>query len=125
MREIIFEEKRYYITEKEWQQLLKRFDPDGEISREYGREITNIPCICVDNIACIGCNLDNPRGTHENCMLMVAAVLECDTYRIWDTIFFHHSRLSWPITGHDKALEAKGKIYKALLGLKKVPRRKK
>ena len=115
MRQFTFQDKTYKMNERDWKQLVKRFDVDKAV-KDKDRWFIDVECICkYYGFDCKGCPFHPKRD------------LSCDDWleSIFGDYLYYHIRLGlWDIHWFDRdneqARQEINKIRQALLDMRRL-----
>lgn len=81
MRQITYEGVEHILSERNWKQLLRRFDARGASLNQFGYIIIHANSICVNReYKCIRCPLRDPHKKTNSCTYLFRRIIGEDLF---------------------------------------------
>lgn len=118
MRLIRFEDRTYKISEKDYAQLMRRFDAGKAFLSFLGYFIIPVSLICAKRLGkCSKCSLSDPRKKVNSCTLFFKKILGEKSFGY---LHFFDNGVLWDPRFDGEARRALQHLREALSGAKKL-----
>jgi hypothetical protein len=118
MRLITYEGVEHKLSERNWKQLLRRFDANKAILNVFGYYIIRVNSICVNrDYKCIRCPLRDPHKRTNSCTYLFRNVIGED---LFPYVHLYDSGVMWEPKNDAEARRALQRVMDILLPAKKV-----
>jgi hypothetical protein len=122
VRLITFEGVDHRLSEKNWQQLLRRFDAGKSKPYAYGYNFIRVNSICVNRgYKCIRCPLRDPHKRINSCTYMFKKIIGKDLFPYLNML---DCGIIWDQKHDTQVREALQKVTDVLSSAEKVPGKK-
>jgi hypothetical protein len=123
MRLITYDGVEHRLSERNWRQMLRRFDARRAVLNSFGYYFVPGKSICVTRAyKCIRCPLRDPRKKTNSCTYLFEKIIGED---ILSRVHLRDSGIAWLPEDDDKARLALRKVTGVLHGAVPYQRRKK
>ena len=119
MRLIKYDGAEYLLTEKNWKQMLHRFDASRATLNAFGHYFVHGSSICVArDYKCIRCPLRDAHKKVNSCTYLFEHIIGDD---LLPYVHLRDSGILWLPEDDAKAREALGRVVNVLLEAETVP----
>jgi hypothetical protein len=118
MRLITYEGVEHTLSERNWKQLLRRFDASRATLNCYGFFINRVNSICVNrNYKCIRCPLRDPHKKINSCTYLFRRVIGED---LFPYVHLYDVGVMWDPKYDSEARQALQRVTDVLSSAKKI-----
>jgi hypothetical protein len=118
MRQITFEGVEHKLSERNWKQLLRRFNPQKASLNAFGYYTVRGNSICVNReYKCIRCPLRDPHKRINSCTYLFRRIIGED---LFPYVHLYDFGVMWAPKYDEEVRQALQRVTDVLLGAEKV-----
>jgi hypothetical protein len=121
MRLLTFEGVEHRLSEKDWKQLLRRFDAKKSKLNQFGYNFIQVNSICVNRgYKCIQCPLRDPHKRINSCTYLFRKIIGKD---LFPNLYMFDCGIMWEPKLDPQVRQALQQVTDVLSAAEKVPGR--